>query len=250
MGAEWMEQSWHHLLFLHWELPAAQLRARLPATLQLDTFEGRAFVGLVAFTMTGVRPSGWPKVPLFTSLHEVNVRTYVRHGDTRGVWFFSLDAANPLAVAGARVAYALPYFPATMRMGVVRADGSTVEHRAWMPERLARAEVKRLTYRSQRWRAPLGHVSLEWEPQGVPAPAPEGTLEHFLVERYTLFATRGAALYSGTVRHTPYAIATPRLLHWEESLLAASRLPRPASPPLVHASPGVDVRVETLTRLE
>jgi uncharacterized protein len=249
MSDEWMEQSWHHLLFMHWPLAPDELQSRLPPTLEVDTHHGRAYVGLVAFTMTGVRPRGWPKIPPLTSLHEVNVRTYVKRGDQRGVLFFSLDAASPVAVSGARVAYGLPYFPATMRMGVTPRGGEHVEHRAWMPESLARAEATRLTYSSQRWRSKLAHVSLEWEPQGFAEPSQEGTLQHFLVERYTLFAQRGSRLYQGTVRHPPYAVSKVKLLRWEESLLAASGIPRPGVPPLVHASPGVDVFVPALRRV-
>ncbi len=250
MGDEWMEQSWHHLLFMHWPLQRDELQSRLPPTLEIDTFEGRAYLGLVAFTMTGVRPRGWPKLPPLTSLHEVNVRTYVRRGDVRGVWFFSLDAASPLAVTGARLAYGLPYFPATMRVGVTpKAGGEHAEHARWLPETLARAEAARVSYVSQRWRSKLAHVALEWEPEGFAAPSPEGSLQHFLLERYTLFAQRGGALYQGTVRHPPYAVSKVKLLRWEESLLAAAGLPRPNVAPLVHASAGVDVFVPGLQRV-
>ena len=89
-----MRHRWAHLLFLHWAVPPEQLRPLLPPGLDLDTFEGRAYVGLVPFTMTGVRPVLLPPLPLLSSFHETNVRTYVhRRGRDPGVWFFSLDAA-------------------------------------------------------------------------------------------------------------------------------------------------------------
>ena len=97
-----MYQNWHHLGFFHWEVPAAELQALLPADLTVDLFEGKAYIGLVPFTMTGVRPVLLPPLPGVSSFHEINVRTYVRHGDEEGVWFFSLDASNPLAVRAAR----------------------------------------------------------------------------------------------------------------------------------------------------
>src|SRR5215213_4847795 len=110
-----LHQNWHHLLFLHWEVPAAALQALLPPRLTLDTYEGKAYVGLVPFTLTGVRPILTPPLPWISSFHEINVRTYV-HLDGRdpGVWFFSLDASSMIAVAAARAAYHLSYFEADM----------------------------------------------------------------------------------------------------------------------------------------
>src|SRR5215213_9215217 len=93
-----MYQVWSHLLFLHWAVPVAALRPLVPPGLEIDTFDGRAYVGLIPFTMTGVRPAGIPAIPGFSDAHEVNVRTYVhRDGRDPGVWFFSLDANHLLA---------------------------------------------------------------------------------------------------------------------------------------------------------
>ncbi|MGZ4809473.1 MAG: YqjF family protein, partial [Thermoanaerobaculia bacterium] len=112
-----MRQDWHHLLFLHWEIPPSELQKMLPPGLTLDTFDGKAYVGLIPFTMTGVRPILTPPLPGISSFHEVNVRTYVHHeGRDPGVWFFSLDAANRIAVAVARRAFHLPYFRAWIRL--------------------------------------------------------------------------------------------------------------------------------------
>src|SRR5437870_2409055 len=108
-----MFQNWHHLLFLHWEVPAEELQRLIPGELTIDTFEGIAYVGLVPFTMTGVRAVLTPPLPWISSFHEVNVRTYVhRDGRDPGVWFFSLDASSAIAVETARATYHLPYFDA------------------------------------------------------------------------------------------------------------------------------------------
>ena len=100
-----MRQDWHHLLFLHWEVPAAELQKLIPEDLTIDTFEGIAYVGVIPFTLSNVRPIFTPPVPGLSRFHEVNVRTYVhRRGTNPGVWFFSLDASSALAVAAARAA--------------------------------------------------------------------------------------------------------------------------------------------------
>ena len=110
-----MRQNWRELLFLHWPIPPEELRPLVPPQLELDLFDGTAYVGLVPFTMTGVRPVGLPPVRGLSSFHETNVRTYVhRDGRDPGVWFFSLDAANRVAVALARSLYHLPYYHARM----------------------------------------------------------------------------------------------------------------------------------------
>src|SRR5438477_12694854 len=122
-------QNWHHLLFLHWEVPPAELQSLLPPGLDLDTFEGKAYVGLVPFTLTGVRPILTPPLPWISSFHEINVRTYVhRNGRDPGVWFFSLDASSTIAVAAARAAYKLPYFHASMEL-LARSDEIDFESR-------------------------------------------------------------------------------------------------------------------------
>jgi uncharacterized protein len=226
------KQSWRHLLFLHWEVSASALKALLPPGLELDTFQGRAFVGLVPFTMTGVRPVWAPVMPWLSHFHETNVRTYVRRGDEAGVWFFSLDAANPLAVAGARALFSLPYFYASMRMDVEAKSG----------------EEPIITYASRR--RPPGPrpatLSLRYQPTGAPAPARPGTLEHFLAERYSLFSLRGGKLRLGRVRHAPYPLQGARVDSWDESLLRAAGIQRPNVMPLAHYAHGVDVDVFAL----
>ncbi len=112
-----MRQQWRDLLFLHWEVSPAQLRALLPAELTLDTFEGKAYVGLVPFTMRNVHPIWSPSIPPLSHFHETNVRTYAQcKGHDPGVWFFSLDAANAIAVQIARAWFKLPYYYARMEM--------------------------------------------------------------------------------------------------------------------------------------
>ena len=226
-----MYQRWAHLLFLHGALPPEALQKRLPPGLDLDTFDGRAYVGLVPFTMTGVRPVGVPALPRFSAFHETNVRTYVhRQGCDPGVWFFSLDAANALAVRVARALWKLPYHLARMKLTFSsEADSSPPE----------------IHYRMERlWPGPLpAACTVSYMPAGTPAPAPTGTLEHFLIERYILYSTAHGRLYHGRVHHMPYPVQTAVINSLDETLLAAAGIARPDASPLVHYVSEVRVRI-------
>jgi uncharacterized protein YqjF (DUF2071 family) len=221
-------QRWQQLLFLHWELDPAVVAAALPRGLELDTFEGRALVGVVPFTMRDVSPWWSPSVPGVSNFHELNVRTYALCNGRPGVWFFSLDAAATLAVTIARTRWRLPYFRARMQL---EAHDGTVH------------------YRSQRlWPGPKPATLDARYRVGKPLALPEpGSLEHFLVERYLLFVEDGrGGLRSGTVHHRPYPLVSVELEHLEHCMLEAAGLPQPRSEPLVHYSPGVDVDVFAL----
>ena len=111
-----MYQSWDKLLFMHWPMPVEALRPLIPDLLTIDTFEGTAWMGVTPFTMWGIRPVFSPSLPALSRSHELNVRTYVYVDGIPGVWFLSLDANNPLAVLGARLAFHLPYFTANMSL--------------------------------------------------------------------------------------------------------------------------------------
>jgi len=225
-----MRQTWADLLFLHWPVPPETLAPLLPPGLTLDTFEdGRAYVGLVPFTMTGVRPLWSPPVRGLSDFHETNVRTYVHYeGRDPGVWFFSLDAANAIAVRIARTLWKLPYHFA--RMKIVH-DGARLCH-----------ETERL------WPGPLpAACRVEYTPAGTPAPAEPGTLEHFLAERYVLYArSRNGRLLRGQVHHAPYPLQTATLHALDETLVAAAGITLPCPnepPPLVHYARAVSVEV-------
>src|SRR5215204_5503472 len=111
-----MYQSWGDLLFMHWPVPAQSLRPLIPEPLAIDTHDGVAWIGITPFTMWGIRPVFAPALPRLSESHELNVRTYVHLDGVPGVWFFSLDASNTIAVLGARLAFHLPYFKAHMRL--------------------------------------------------------------------------------------------------------------------------------------
>ncbi|MCB9791388.1 MAG: DUF2071 domain-containing protein [Alphaproteobacteria bacterium] len=215
-------QRWSDLLFVHYEVEPEPLAALLPPGLSLDTFEGRAFVGLVPFRMERIAPPLWPPA-LGLNFLETNLRTYVHlQGEKPGVWFFSLDASSWLAVRVARWLWRLPYYDAAKSVTVAQGV------RDYRTARAGGGPTLRA-----RWRT--------GEALGQARP---GTLEHFLLERYLLYVERDGALLSGQVHHAPYPTQAVELLHFEESLCAAAGVYRPQGPPpLVHASPGVDVEV-------
>jgi uncharacterized protein YqjF (DUF2071 family) len=230
-GRAVMRQNWHHLLFLHWVVSPDLLRPLVLPGLDLDLFEGRAYVGLVPFTMTEVRPVWAPAVPGLSSFHETNVRTYVHHaGRDPGVWFFSLDAANRVAVALARALFHLPYYYARMRL--------TLESQA-------------IAYASERLRprTPLATCSIRCAAVGPVVPAKAGTLEHFLVERYLLYAAHRGRLYRGQVHHTPYPLQRAEVSAFDETLIVAAGIPRPDEAPIAHFAQGVCVEVFGLTQV-
>lgn len=118
MAAPWLfRMRWLDLLFAHWPVDGEALRAHLPADVELETFDDRAWLGVVPFTMADVSPRGLPALPRLSRFPEVNVRTYVRHRGVPGVWFLSLDAASRPTVWGGQAVFHLPYHLARMRAG-------------------------------------------------------------------------------------------------------------------------------------
>lgn len=224
-----MRQRWADLLFLHWTVPPESLQRLLPPGLTLDTYAGEAYVGLVPFTMTGVRPAWLPSVPWLSAFHEVNVRTYVHfEGRDPGVWFFSLDAANPVAVRLARALWKLPYHFARMT--------------------LRRDESGEVAYASERlWPGPTpAACALRYAPVGPVTPAVAGSREHFLAERYILYAYGGGRLWTGRVHHAPYPLQAATVRALDESLVAAAGIARPDDAPLAHYAAEARVHVYPL----
>jgi uncharacterized protein YqjF (DUF2071 family) len=225
-----MYQRWRRLLFLHWDLDPAVVQRSLPDGLTVDCWDGRAWLGLVPFAMEDVRPRFLPAIPRISSFPEMNVRTYVRDAHGRaGVWFYSLDCSQPLAVWAAKRFFGLAYFHATMREQLCQ-NGEI----AYDCLRRGRHIAAHLKYRGS----------------GEKTRAKAGTIEQFLVERYRLFARREGRLWTGKVWHEPYPLQQVEVLAWSsEPLQWVGFDVAGVSPGHVIFSPGVDVRVFPIERV-
>lgn len=217
-----MYQQWHHLLFLHWPIEVDALRPLIHKDLEVDTYDGKAYLGLVLFTMSGIRPRFAPPLPYISSFHEFNVRTYVKQGDRGGVWFFSLDAANWLGATLARRHFKLPYHHARMTM---RNSGGQVQYSG-----------ERLTGNRPATLEATASISGDvWH-------ATPGTLDHFLIERYRLFNEFRGQLLTLLVRHTPYPLRTVDTVLFDESLTTAMGL-EVSGEPIKHYADGVSTQI-------
>ena len=222
---------WHELLFMHWPVPAAALRPLIPGGLELDTFGGEAWLGLVPFRMSGIRRRPLPPVPGTAAFAELNVRTYVTAGGKPGVWFCSLDAANRLAVRVARWRFHLPYYDA--RITCTPAAGT-------------------VAYRSTRIHrnAPPAEFAARYRPTGVASRSAPGTLEHFLTERYCLYsASRGGQIFRGEIAHVPWPLQPAECDVERNTMAEAAGVRLPDARPLLHYSQSIDAVAWGLERV-
>jgi uncharacterized protein YqjF (DUF2071 family) len=223
-----MRQRWEHLLFLHWTVDRETIQQTLPEGLHCDTFAGTGWLGIVPFAMRDVRPAGLPAVGSLSNFLELNVRTYVHDANgVPGVWFYSLDCNQALAVWVARTFFRLPY-----------------EHAAMQAEFGAAND-----YRSTR-RGTGVEARFRWRPQGSPQAAKAAGLDHFLLERYHLYAAKGGKLFRGQVAHEPYQFQPAEVDELSIQPAELAGFPGlPAKPQHVCHSPGVDVRILGLEKL-
>jgi len=221
-----MYQRWEKLAFLHWRWAPEIIQRTLPTGLTVDTFQGDAWLAIVPFYMRGIRPRFCPPVPGISDFLELNVRTYVSDAQGRhGVWFYSLDCDQPLAVWTARTFFHLPYQHA--QMSATQTDG-------WIDY-----DWQRRGDSPSRFRYRLNAQTRLAEP---------GTLEFFLAERYFLLSQTPRGLRCGQVHHTPYPLAEVELDAWDVKPLLQAGFENPNRPPdHLIGSPGVDVKVYALT---
>jgi len=216
-----MSQTWHDLMFAHWPVARDRLRELVPARFELDLFDGEAWLAVVPFHMTNVTPRFVPALPWLSAFPELNVRAYVRVDDKPGVFFFSLDAGNSVAVGAARTLLNLPYFSAEMRVG---------------------AGDRQVEYSSRRLSTPAAEFRATYRPDGPErAPVP-GTLEYFLTERYCLYAVdHQARAYRLDIHHPPWALQPAAAEITVNTMADAAGLRLPSTAPLLHFSKRQDM---------
>ena len=224
-----MTQRWQRVSFLHWPYEPDQVQRHLPRGLEVDTFKGVAWVGLVAFEMVDIAPAGLPAIPRLGTFPETNVRTYVKGPDgSPGVWFDSLEAERLLPVLVARTAYRLPYFWSRMRL----------EETAGGVQYLSR----------RRWPGPRGVGGPIAVEIGAPIADP-GSLDAFLTARWRLFTVANRQIRSAEVAHPPWPLYEARATEVSIDLITAAGYPRPVGAPFGLYSPGVPVSVTIPRRL-
>jgi uncharacterized protein len=226
-----MRMRWCDLLFTHWVVDPRLVRTRIPQQLELDLFDGRAYLSAAAFRMQGVAPRLLPNLPGFHSFPELNLRTYVTLDQKPGVWFFSLDAGNKLAVRAARRFFYLPYFDATFK---IANAGRAIEYSAVRTHRGAGNAAFLAVY------GPAGEVYR----------SATGSLDSWLTDRYCLYAADDAGnVYRGEIDHAPWplqpATATVRVNTLGEWL--GLRMKGPPDP--VHFAKSLDVHAWSVDRL-
>lgn len=213
-----MGQTWYDLLFAHWSVPADSLRALVPAPLELDLRDGRAWLGVTPFVVGGLRLRGVAPLPWLSRFPELNVRTYVHHSERPGIYFFSLDAARLPAVAAARRSYRLPYFHADMSAD---RDHQTVRYQS------RRAESA----------GPAAEFGGRYWPSGPRLPVAEGSLERWLAERYCLYVVdeRGRPL-RGEIHHSPWPLQPASATIQRNTMAVPLGLELEREEPLLHYS--------------
>ncbi|MFN0026359.1 MAG: YqjF family protein [Acidimicrobiales bacterium] len=219
-----MFHRWDLLTFLHWSYDPAVVQRLLPPGLSVETFEDRAWVGLVPFQMEVRAPRG-PALPWISHFCETNVRTYVTASDgTRGVWFFSLDAARLAAVVTARTTYRLPYFWSEMSLSQAGSTMTYACRRRWPGARNVSSRVQI-------------RIGERFGPDELTE------RDHYLTARWRLYSHQRRGLRAAIAFHEPWTLHRAEVVQLDDELFTAAGLPDPHGDPIVHWSPGVEVRI-------
>jgi uncharacterized protein len=218
-----MKQNWHDLLFAHWAMAPEKVRPLVPRELDLDLFDGSAYIAVAPFWMSGIRGRFAPPLPFFRKFCELNVRTYVRYKGVPGVYFFSLDAGSLPAVLGARATFKLPYFHAAM---LIRSSGETYE------------------YSSSRLQEPrLANFYARYRPISPPRVREKSSIEYFFTERYCLYTVHQSKVLRAYIHHAPWQLQDAEAEFEINTMAQVSGIDLPESKPLLHFSRLMEVLV-------
>lgn len=228
-GQPIMHQNWGKLLFMHWRMEEDLLRPLVPESLEIDNFHGSAWIAIAPFTMWDIRalPPFLPPVPGFRSMHELNVRTYVRLDRVPGVWFFSLDCNSAAAVLAARRFFFLPYYKAEIDL---EQQGQTVNYS------LTRTDL------------PPADFTASWKIGELLPYSHRGSLEFFLTERYCLYSEHNDKLYRARIHHQPWPLQRATLSSFSSTMIESHGLPTPNGEPLLHYAEELRIDIWPLQR--
>ncbi len=222
-----MGQRWNNLLFMHWPVAVNAIRALVPPSLTIDMYEGDAWISITPFYLSHLHARGLPPIPFTSRFPELNVRTYVTAGGKGGVYFFSLDAGNVAAVLGARTLYHLPYFNASMTIHLLVPDA-------------------RFDYRSHRTdnRAAAAEFHAQYRAIGEEFRSVPGSIDHWLSERYCLYAADSSArLYRADIHHKPWPLQPAEVEIRQNTMAAAAGVALPERPARLAFARRLDVVV-------
>ncbi|MFV0435489.1 MAG: YqjF family protein [Leucobacter sp.] len=219
-------QTWESLSLLHWEVPVSAVQRRLPPGLIADELDGRTWLGVVPFVMSGVRVPPLPAIPRWSVFPELNARVYVHDlAGNRGVWFLNLWCSSGGFVASAR-ALGLPYRRAHAHVGLARTTGG----------------ADAVAYRFLRSRRRAA-ISFEAAISAAEAADASSGLTAWLTARWNMFAVRGGRLWRYPVHHEPWTLC--RAITDELRTDVPERLGFAISgvPPLAHVADAVHALV-------
>ena len=220
-----MGQRWNNLLFAHYPVSRRLLRELVPPPLTVEEHSGSGWISVTPFHLSHLRPRGIPSLPWVSEFPELNVRTYVNYGGKSGVYFFSLDAGSPLAVAAARLTYHLPYYNAAM--AISNGSGGAIHYHSHRTDE----------------RAPGADFDAEYHAFGQPESAARGSLDEFLAERYCLYAVDDDAMYRAEIHHEPWPLERAEAEVKENTMAAASGIALTTGPEHLRFVRHIDVVV-------
>jgi uncharacterized protein YqjF (DUF2071 family) len=225
-----MKQDWVDLLFMHWVVPVEEIRRLIPKNLDLDLWEGKAYLGIVPFQMRHVRPRFFPSIPYLSFFPELNVRTYVRYKGKPGVFFFSLDAGNSLAVEIARAFFYLPYFRAHFH---IQKSDSEIQYKSIRKDPRGNPAILDLSYK------PTSPVYL----------AQKNTLEHWLTERYCLYSHDSQEnIFIGEIHHVPWPLQKAEAKIRTNEMGGCHGIGLPPEEPILHFIEKLEVAIYRLEK--
>lgn len=205
-------QEWNRAIFLHWEVELEELLKFVPQELEIDLFEGKPWVSLVAFTMEKIRPKYLPAFPPISNFHEINIRTYVKSKGKTGVYFLSIEGGKKISCSVAKSMSELPY-----RFSKIKRTANTYKacNSAFNDQFLIKYEV------------------------GIDKPG-KSELDKWLTERYALFQDTKNAINEFEIHHLEWPIKEININQLEYNYQRFSKLFK-AQPKLTHYSEGVQV---------